>query len=85
MNLVQSDSIKRDGQQGIIRNHQTNPYMSHEEQVSKYMKDHRIIELFENMMAGLVYERPKNPKEYMKKHLQQLLKAKADPGWMNQI
>ena len=37
------------------------------------MKDHRIIELFESMMAGLVYERPENPKEYMKKHLQQLL------------
>ena len=57
----------------------SNPYVSHEERASKYMKDHRIIELFENMMAGLVYERPENPKEYMKKHLQQLLKAKADP------
>jgi hypothetical protein len=57
----------------------SNPYVSHEEQASKYMKDHRITELFENLMAGLVYERPADPKEYMKKHIQQLLKAKSDP------
>ena len=61
------------------RTSSSNLHVSHEERASKYMKDHRIIELFENMMAGLVYERPENPKEYMKKHLQQLLKAKADP------
>ena len=57
----------------------SNPYVSHEEEASKFLKDHKIIELFENLMAGLVYERPADPKEYMKKHIQQLLKAKSDP------
>lgn len=56
-----------------------NPYVSHEEQASKYLKDHKIMELFENLMARLVYERPEDPKECMKKHIQQLLEAKTDP------
>ena len=57
----------------------SDPYVSHEEVASKYLKDHKVIELFENLMARLVYERPEDPKEYMKKHIQQLLKAKTDP------
>ena len=54
-------------------------YSSHEEGASKYLKDHKIIELFQNLTAALVYERPDDPKDFMKKHIEQLLKAITDP------
>ena len=55
------------------------PYASHEEGASKYLKDHKIIDLFQNLTAALVYERPEDPKEFMKNHIEQLLKAKSEP------
>lgn len=57
----------------------SDPYASHEEGASKYLKDHKIIELFQNLTAALVHERPEDPKEFMKNHIEQLLKAKSDP------
>lgn len=54
-------------------------YLPHEDGASKYLKDHKIIELFQNLTSALVYERPDDPKKFMKDHIEQLLKAKSDP------
>lgn len=54
-------------------------YASHEEGATKYLKEHKIIELFQNLTAALVYERPEDPKDFMKRHIESLLKAKSDP------
>ena len=51
----------------------------HEEDSTKYLKEHKIIELFENLTAALVYERPEDPKMFVKNHIEQLQKAKSDP------
>lgn len=64
---------------GQSRPTSSDAYASHEEGAAKYLKDHKIIELFQNLTAALVYERPDDPKSFMKSHIEQLLKAKSDP------
>ena len=51
----------------------------HGQEAAKYIKEHKIMELFENITSALVYERPDDPKEFMKGYIEQLLKAKSDP------
>ena len=43
-----------------------------------YMNQHRIRELFENLTAALVYERPEDPKSFIKEHLEKLKKARDE-------
>ena len=45
----------------------------------KYLKEHRILDLFENLTAALVFSRPEDPKAFMRKHIEQLQKAKSNP------
>lgn len=56
-----------------------NVYGPHEEESAKYLKEHKILELFENLTAALVHERPDDPKAFMKNYIEQLQKAKRDP------
>lgn len=65
--------------QSTSRPTSSSTYASHEEGAAKYLKDHKIIELFQNLTSSLVYERPEDPKSFMKNHIEQLLRAKSDP------
>ncbi len=51
----------------------------HSQEAAEYLKENKIMELFENMTSVLVYERPENPKQFMKDYIEQLQKAKLDP------
>lgn len=51
----------------------------HSEEAAKYLKEHKIMELLENMTSMLVYERPDNPKEFFSDYIEQLQKAKSNP------
>ena len=51
----------------------------HSQQAAKYIKEHKIMELFENLTSALVYEQPEDPKQFMKNFIEQLQKAKSDP------
>ncbi|KAJ7363188.1 EF-hand calcium-binding domain-containing protein 10 [Desmophyllum pertusum] len=42
-----------------------------------YLKNHKIMELFENLTAQLMYERPEDPKAYMKQFLEKLKDART--------
>lgn len=42
----------------------------------RYMREHRIRDLFENLTAALVYERPKDPKLFIKEQLEKLKEAR---------
>lgn len=46
---------------------------------AEYIKDHRIQELFEQLTTALVYNRPADPRTFIKEHLEQLKKNKDDP------
>ena len=46
---------------------------------AEYIKDHRIQELFEQLTTALVYNRPDDPRSFIKEHLEQLKKNKDDP------
>ena len=49
-----------------------------EKQAAEYMKHHRIPELFENILAQLVYYAPEHPKEFIKEYLVELKKARDE-------
>ena len=51
----------------------------HETETLKYLKEHKVMELFHNLTAALVYHRPDDPRVFMRDHIQQLQKAKSDP------
>ncbi len=51
----------------------------HSEEAAKYLKEHKIMELFENMTSMLVYERPENPKQFFKGYIEKLQKARSEP------
>ncbi len=51
----------------------------HSQAAAEYLKENKIMELFENMTSVLVYERPDNLKQFMKDYIEQLQKAKQDP------
>lgn len=37
-----------------------------------YLKEHQIVELFEHLGSSIIYEKPSDPKEYIKNYLKQL-------------
>ena len=45
----------------------------------RYLKEHKVLELFENLTAALVYNKPKDPKSFMREYIQQLQRARSDP------
>lgn len=47
-------------------------------EANEYMKKHRIPELFEVLTASLVYNRPNDPKAFMKSYLKQLKESRQD-------
>ena len=54
----------------------SNPY---EADALKYLKEHKILELFEQLTATLVYERPDDPRAFMKRHVCELQRVKQNP------
>ncbi|CAF2973461.1 unnamed protein product [Rotaria sp. Silwood2] len=48
-----------------------------EETATDYLKIHHIPELFHNLSASLVYNKPDDPKAFMIDYLEQLKKARA--------
>ena len=50
----------------------------HEAEAAKYLKEHKILELFANLTAALVYHRPEDPKAFTRDYIQQLMRAKAN-------
>ncbi|CAF0802386.1 unnamed protein product [Rotaria sordida] len=48
-----------------------------EETATDYLQMHRIPELFHNLSASIVYNRPDDPKGFMVDYLEQLKKARA--------
>ena len=50
----------------------------HEIDAIEYMKQHRITELFDNILAQLVYHKPERPKEFIKTYLNALKKARDE-------
>lgn len=46
----------------------------------RYMREHRVRDLFENLTAALVYERPEDPKLFIKEHLEKLKEARDRGG-----
>lgn len=71
--------MEGDGLASQNRPTSSDAYSSHEEGASQYLKDHKIVELFQNLTSALVYEKPEDPKTFMKNHIERLLKAKSDP------
>lgn len=51
----------------------------HEEETMRYLKEHKVLALFENLTAALVYYRPEDPREFMKDYILQLQEAKSTP------
>lgn len=51
-----------------------------EKEAAEYLRRHRIPQLLENLTSALVYHRPDNPRDFMREHIEQLLKAKTDPS-----
>lgn len=45
----------------------------------KYLRQHKIPKLLENLTAALVFHRPDDPRAFMREHIEQLQKAKSDP------
>ncbi|XP_048739759.2 EF-hand calcium-binding domain-containing protein 10-like [Ostrea edulis] len=43
----------------------------------EYLEQHRVLELFNNMTAQLIYKRPENPKKYMIDLLEKLQRSRA--------
>ena len=37
-----------------------------------YLKEHKIVELFEQLASSIIYEKPSDPKEYIRNYLKQL-------------
>lgn len=52
---------------------------SHQSEADEYIKEHKLVELFENLTEALVYHKPDDPKSFAKDFIQQLKKVKSDP------
>lgn len=50
-----------------------------EAEAASYLRKHRIPQLLENLTAALVFNRPEDPRAFMREHIEQLRKAKLDP------
>ncbi len=48
-----------------------------EQEALQYLKEHKVVELFENLTAALIYSRPDDPKAFMRDYIQKLQKAKS--------
>ncbi|CAF3595829.1 unnamed protein product [Rotaria socialis] len=61
-----------------MNNHPSAPIANPiEETANDYLQMHRIHELFHNLSASMVYNRPEDPKVFMIDYLEQLKKARA--------
>ncbi len=49
-----------------------------QQEVLLYLKEHKIMDLLENLTSALVYSRPEDPRTFMKEYIQQLQKAKSN-------
>ncbi|XP_033114594.1 EF-hand calcium-binding domain-containing protein 10-like [Anneissia japonica] len=43
----------------------------------EYLEKHKILELFDNITASLVFQRPENPKEFMIQEIKQMKEART--------
>ena len=50
-----------------------------EVEAAKYLRQHKIPKLLENLTAALVFQRPEDPRAFIRDYLEQLQKAKTDP------
>lgn len=48
-----------------------------ESEAREYLRDHHIMELFENFTTALVYERPDDPKAFLKDYIDKLQRAQS--------
>ena len=51
-----------------------------EVEAARYLREHKIPELLQNLTAELVFSRPEDPRAFMRQHIEQLQKAKSDPA-----
>ncbi|XP_028407453.1 EF-hand calcium-binding domain-containing protein 10-like [Dendronephthya gigantea] len=47
-----------------------------EDIAEQYLKKHKILALFENITARLVFERPENPRTLMRDHIRNLMESR---------
>ena len=50
-----------------------------EAEAASYLREHKIPELLENITAALVFNRPEDPRTFIKEHLERLLRAQSNP------
>lgn len=50
-----------------------------ETEATRYLRQHKIPQLLENLTAALVFNRPEDPRAFITEHIEQLRKAKSDP------
>ncbi|XP_071960824.1 EF-hand calcium-binding domain-containing protein 10-like [Antedon mediterranea] len=48
-----------------------------QDEAKEYLEKHKILELFDNITASLVFQRPENPKEFMIQEIKQLKEART--------
>ena len=56
-----------------------NPDGVYETAAKEYLTKHKILELFENLTAALVFEKPEDPKAFARDFIQKLQDAKVEP------
>ena len=49
-----------------------------EVEATRYLQEHKIPKLLENLTAALVFHRPEDPRAFMRDHIELLRKAKTD-------
>lgn len=50
-----------------------------EAEALSYLREHKIPQLFEQLTAALVYERPDDPKAFMRRYIRELQRARQNP------
>lgn len=50
-----------------------------EAEALRYLREHKIPQLFEQLTAALVYARPDDPKAFMREHVRELQRARQNP------
>lgn len=56
-----------------------NPDGVYEVAAKEYLAEHKILELFENLTAALVFEKPENPKAFAVEFIKKLQDSQKDP------
>eukprot|EP00128_Syssomonas_multiformis_P015134 Colp12_sorted_trinity150504_noHs@28723 len=54
--------------------------MAEEQQAKDYLSEHRILDLFENITANLIYEKPDDPKRFIVDYLTNLKNVRLSAG-----